>query len=65
MILFGAGGVDLEITRDVALGACPLDEAGALDMIARTKVAMIIGGYRGRPPLDRAALAQALVALSQ
>jgi acyl-CoA synthetase (NDP forming) len=64
VILFGTGGVDLELTRDVAIGACPLDEAGALDLIARTRAGVIIGGYRGRPPLDRTALAQAIVALS-
>jgi acetyltransferase len=64
VILFGTGGVDLELTRDVAIGACPLDESGALDLIARTRAGVIIGGYRGRPALDRAALAKAIVALS-
>ncbi len=64
VILFGSGGVDLELTRDVALGACPLDEAGALDLIARTRAGVIVGGYRGRAALDRKALAQAIVALS-
>ncbi len=64
VILFGTGGVDLELTRDVAIGACPLDEAGALDLIARTRAGTIIGGYRGRPVLDADALVQAIVALS-
>ncbi len=64
VVLFGSGGVDLELTRDVALAACPLDEAGALQLIARTRAGTIAAGYRGRPALDRKALAQALVALS-
>ncbi len=64
VILFGSGGVDLELTRDVALAACPLDEAGALDLIGRTRAGIIAGGYRGRPVLDRKALARALVGLS-
>lgn len=64
VILFGSGGVDLELTRDVALAACPLDEAGAHQLMARTRAGTIVGGYRGRPALDRAAVAKALVALS-
>jgi acetyltransferase len=64
VILFGTGGVDLELTRDVAIGACPLDAAGALDLIARTRAGTIIGGYRGRPALDKTALVAAIVALS-
>ena len=64
VILFGSGGVDLELTRDVALAACPLDEAGALQLIARTRAGTIADGYRGRPVLDKGALAKALVALS-
>lgn len=64
VILFGSGGVDLELTRDVALAACPLDEAGALDLIGRTRASILVGGYRGRPALDRNALAAALVAVS-
>jgi acetate---CoA ligase (ADP-forming) len=64
VILFGAGGVGLELTRDVALAACPLDEAGALDLIGRTKVGVLVDGYRGELPFDRQSLAAALVAVS-
>ena len=64
VILFGSGGVDLELTRDVALAACPLDEAGALDLIGRTRAGVLVGGYRGRPALDRKALVEALLAVS-
>jgi acyl-CoA synthetase (NDP forming) len=63
-ILFGAGGVDLELVRDVALAALPLDEARANALIDRTRVSKIIAGYRGRPALDRSALVKALVGLS-
>ena len=64
VILFGSGGVDLELTRDVALAACPLDEASALDLIGRTRAGVIAGGYRGKPALDRKALVGALLAVS-
>jgi len=64
VILFGSGGVDLELTRDVALAACPLSEADALDLIGRTRAGVLVGGYRGRPALDRQALVEALLAVS-
>jgi len=65
VILFGAGGIDTELTRDVALAALPLDEKRALELIGRTRVSRLIDGYRGRPPLDRGALVHALLALSR
>ena len=65
VLLFGAGGVDLELTRDVALAAAPLDESRANDLIDRTRVATLIAGYRGKPALDRAALVAALIGLSR
>jgi acetyltransferase len=65
VILFGAGGVDLELHRDVALGPVPLDETGALALIAKTRVAKLIAGYRGKPALDKKALVKALLGLSR
>jgi acetyltransferase len=64
VIMFGSGGVDLELTRDVALAAVPLDECAALELIARTRAGKRIAGYRGGAALDRGALLKALIALS-
>jgi acetyltransferase len=64
VILFGSGGVDLELYRDVALAPPPLDEKSALALIARTRAGKLVGGYRGRPPLDVKALVRTLVGLS-
>jgi acetyltransferase len=65
VLLFGAGGVELELHRDVAFAAPPLDEESAAALIARTRVAKRIEGYRGKRALDRKALIKALLALSQ
>jgi acetyltransferase len=65
VILFGTGGVELELVRDVALAAPPLDERKALRLIERTRAGRLIEGFRGRPPLDRDAAVAALLALSQ
>ena len=64
VILFGSGGVDLELIRDVALAAPPLDAARALALIGRTRAGVQVAGYRGRHALDRDALVAALVGLS-
>ena len=65
VILFGSGGVALELYRDVALAA-PLSDAGAAAaLIARTRAGKLLDGFRGRPALDRKAAAEALIGLSR
>ena len=64
VILFGSGGVDLELLKDIALAAPPLDASRALALIERTRAGVLVRGYRGRPALDREALVAALVGLS-
>jgi len=65
VILFGAGGVDIEVMRDVALAGVPLDERKALDLIGRTRVGKMVQGHRGQGPKDRDALVRSLIALSR
>jgi acetate---CoA ligase (ADP-forming) len=65
VILFGTGGVALELYRDVALSPPLADERDAIALIERTRAGTLVGGYRGRPPLDREALAAALLGLSR
>ncbi len=65
MVMFGSGGVALELYRDIAFAAPTLDEAGAEALIARTRAAWLIDGYRGAPALDRCAVVKALMAVSR
>ena len=65
VIMCGAGGTALELERDVAFAALPLDSETAEDLIARLRIAQIIDGHRGKPAFDRAALINALLSLSQ
>jgi acetyltransferase len=64
-ILFGSGGVMVEVYNDVALRLCPIDESDAREMIAEVKGARLLEGFRGRPAADSAALAETLVKVSQ
>ena len=64
VVLFGTGGVDIELMKDVALAGAPLDEAEARALIGRTKAGVKIRGYRGKGPLHEASAVKALVGLS-
>jgi acetate---CoA ligase (ADP-forming) len=60
VLAFGAGGVLIEALDDVALRPLPLRAGDAEGMIAETRVATLLGGFRGRPRGDVAALAHVL-----
>src|SRR3954463_9683250 len=64
VVLFGTGGVDIELMKDVALAGAPIDAAEAKQLIARTKAGVKMKGYRGRPALHEASAVKALVGLS-
>ncbi len=64
LVLVAGGGVFIEVLGDRQLGLVPIDEPIARRMIAKLAVSPILDGVRGRPAADRAAVAQALVALS-
>ncbi|HVX77082.1 MAG TPA: acetate--CoA ligase family protein [Bradyrhizobium sp.] len=64
VVLFGTGGVDIELMKDVALAGAPLDGDEAKELIARTKAGVKIKGYRGKPALHEASAVKALVGLS-
>src|SRR4029078_1270384 len=64
VVLFGTGGVDIELMKDVALAGAPLDAAEAKHLIAKTKAGVKMKGYRGKPAMHEASAVKALVGLS-
>jgi acyl-CoA synthetase (NDP forming) len=64
VVLFGSGGVDIELMKDVALAGAPLDAAEASELINRTKAGVKLKGYRGKPALHEASVVKAIVGLS-
>ncbi|SDH60960.1 acetyltransferase [Bradyrhizobium sp. Rc2d] len=64
VVLFGTGGIDIELMKDIALAGAPLDEAEARLLIGRTKAGIKVRGYRGRPALHETSAVKALVGLS-
>lgn len=65
MVTLAAGGILTEIYRDSAVRPAPLDLTTAEAMVAEVKGLVPLSGYRNRPKGDLAALAQAVVAVSQ
>ena len=65
VVLFGQGGVGVEVVADTALALPPLDLELARGLIGRTRIARLLGGYRNRLPVDLEAVARLLVAVAQ
>lgn len=65
MLMFGLGGVAVELFGDVAFGRCPLSPQGARALIDPTRAARLLRGFRGQPAMDEAALVDAMVQLSR
>ena len=65
VVMAGGGGVLLELARDVAFCVPPVTRDKAQDLIGRTRAARLLQGYRGAPPRDVEAVADALIALGR
>jgi acyl-CoA synthetase (NDP forming) len=64
LVMFGLGGIDVELYRDVSFRLAPFDRAEALSMIFEVRASAMLRGYRGRPAADVDALADVLVRLA-
>ncbi len=64
-IVFGTGGTAVEVHRDRAVALPPLNAFLIDDMIRGTRVAKLLGEFRRMPPVDRAALEEVLLRVSE
>jgi acyl-CoA synthetase (NDP forming) len=64
VVLFGLGGVFVEVLRDVTFRVAPFGVEEARRMIGEIRGAALLAGARGRPAVDLDALAEALSRLS-
>jgi len=65
IVMFGLGGVLVELYRDVAFGLAPLTNEEALRLALQPKGARILKGFRGKPPIDLSALTRVMVTASE
>lgn len=60
LVVFGLGGVYVELLKDVAFRLQPITDVDAAEMIRETKGFRLLEGYRNNPKGDVAALEEAL-----
>ncbi|MDP2256507.1 MAG: bifunctional acetate--CoA ligase family protein/GNAT family N-acetyltransferase [Polaromonas sp.] len=65
VILFGQGGVAVEVIGDRAVALPPLNMALARDLVSHTRVSRLLAGYRDRVAIDHEALDLVLLKVSQ
>ncbi len=65
VIVFGAGGLMVELIRDRAMELPPLNQFLAQRLIARARVSETLGEWRGAPPVNLQALEQLLLRVSE
>jgi len=65
IIMFGLGGIFVEVLKDVSFRIAPVTRYDAETMLKEIRAARILDGYRGEPPRDKEALVEIIVNLSK
>jgi acyl-CoA synthetase (NDP forming) len=65
LMMFGLGGIYVELFKDVAFRVAPLNSDDALQMITETRAGRLLTGFRGQPEADLYAVVDVLLRLSQ
>jgi acetyltransferase len=65
LIMFGIGGIYVEVFKDVSFRICPIRELSAKHMVTEIKGHLMLEGFRGKDPADIDRIAESLQRLSQ
>lgn len=65
LLMFGLGGIYVEVLRDVSFRVAPITPTEAWEMIKETRAYAVLRGARGERPVDIKAVAEGLQKLSQ
>ncbi|MEW6200690.1 MAG: acetate--CoA ligase family protein [bacterium] len=65
VIVFGSGGVAVEVFKVIAIRLAPVSRQEAREMIAETRGSMLLEGFRGSPPRDISALTDVICKVSE
>ncbi len=63
VIMFGLGGVAVELFRDVTMRVAPITRTDAFEMLDEIRGAQLLKGFRGQPAINRNAVADAIMRL--
>jgi len=65
LLMFGLGGIGVELFQDVAFRVAPITAREAHEMIQQTHAGTLLNGFRGSAPADVDAVVDTLLRLSQ
>jgi acetyl-CoA synthetase (ADP-forming) len=65
VLLFGLGGIFVEVFKDFSLRVCPIEKEDAMEMITEMKAYPLLTGVRGTKPVDIEAVADLLLKASK
>jgi acetyl-CoA synthetase (ADP-forming) len=65
MVVVGLGGIYVEVLSDTAARLCPVTTDDALEMLSELRMAPLLRGARGEPPVKMEALAEAIRRFAQ
>jgi acetate---CoA ligase (ADP-forming) len=65
VLMFGLGGIYVEVLKDVSFRLAPVSEAGAARMVREIRSFSLLTGVRGLPAADVAAIERLLISVSQ
>ncbi len=65
VVMFGLGGIFVEVLKDVSFRIAPITINDALEMMSEIKSAKLLEGYRGQPPVNKEALAKTIIAVAK
>ncbi len=65
LIMFGLGGIYVEVMKDVSFRVAPFSECDALEMIEEIRAVKLLKGVRGQAPADIKKLSEAVLAVSR
>jgi acetyl-CoA synthetase (ADP-forming) len=65
LVMFGSGGILIELFNDVSFRLAPIDTNKALELIKETKVYKLLQGFRGFPKVDIYTISNLIVNVSK
>lgn len=65
LLMFGLGGIHVELLKDVSFRVAPLSQKDAVDMIREIRSYRLLSGFRGSEPADEQAIVSALLTISR
>lgn len=63
-IMFGLGGIFVEVLKDVSFRVAPVSRGDAEDMVREIKGSVLLKGFRGKPPADTEAIVDVILKIS-